>query len=113
MAIDTPHFAWPFERGATGKVNLVQQDSAEHIQGQEYAVVVTPLGYRPSRPDFGWPWPEFASTPLDLGGLREALTRLVPDSDVEITQWADLIDQSIRKVRVAQIVNPENAEEEI
>jgi len=99
---DIPHFAWPFGRGPDGHIALVEQDSPEHIHGQEYAVVVTPLGFRDDRPDFGWAWPEFQTLPLDLAPLADAFNRFVPNSDENIEQWAETADQAIRHVRVIQ-----------
>ena len=97
-----PHFAWPFQRGNGGKINVVEQDTTEHIVGQQFAVICTPLGYRPSRPDFGWEWPEFQTLPLNLGDLREAISRLVPDADVDAQEWADQVTQAIRHIRLSQ-----------
>ena len=99
---DAPHFAFPFRRGTDGKVEVVEQSSDRHIYGQEYAVVSTPLGFRLDRPDFGWPWPEFSNLPLDLGPLRRALTRLVPESNADVTEWADKASQAVRHVRVEE-----------
>jgi hypothetical protein len=101
---DIPHFAYPFQRGPDGHVMVVEQDTPEHIQGQQYAVVVTPLGFRDDRADFGWPWPEFRLVPLDLSGLADAFARLVPDSNEQIDQWADAASEAIRHVRVRQMV---------
>lgn len=100
---DIPHFDFPFQRDpATGKVAVVEQGQAQHVRAQEYAVIVTPLGYRHARPDFGWTWPEFQSTPLDLNPLRDALTRLVPDSNADITQWMDEITAATHHVLIRE-----------
>lgn len=105
MAVELPHFAYPFGRTADGKaVAVVEQSSGQHISGQEYAVVVTPQGYRIERPDFGWPWPEFANVPLDLGPLQQALRSFVPDSDAKVTEWADAASEAIRHIRIEEEV---------
>jgi hypothetical protein len=88
-------------------VAVVEQRSPEHITNQEFAVVVTPLGFRDERPDFGWEWPEFAPVPLDLSGLRDAFVRLVPDSDAKVEEWGDIADAAIRHVDVSQILSGE------
>jgi len=107
MATPTlPHFAFPFRR-SNGRVAVVEQRSPEHITGQEFAVVVTPMGFRDERPDFGWEWPEFVNVPVDLSGLRDAFQRLVPDSDADITEWADEADAAIRHIDVVQVLSGE------
>jgi hypothetical protein len=103
---ELPHFAFPFQR-TNGKVAVVEQHSPQHITGQQLAVVVTPLGYRTDRPDFGWEWPEFASIPLDLSSLRDAFIRLVPDADSQIEEWGDAADAAIRHILVSQILSGE------
>jgi phage baseplate assembly protein W len=100
-----PHFSWPFGRDSrTGKVGVVEQLSPDHIRGQEFAVVITPQGWRSERPDFGWVWPEFANFPLDLRPLEEAIERFVPDSNADVSEWGDVVDQTIRHIRIQEQV---------
>jgi hypothetical protein len=100
---DVPHFAFPFERTPDGKnIQVVEQGTLEHIVSQEYVVISTPQGSRDSRPDFGWPWPEFANAPIDTTALEDALRRFVPDSDADVTEWADEISEATRHIRVQQ-----------
>lgn len=96
---ERPHFAWPFTRPDAGGVYVVEQGSPDHIRGQQYALVVTPLGWRSERPEYGWPWPEFSMVPLDLEPLRLALRRFVPDADVVVEEWADVASEAIRHIR--------------
>jgi phage baseplate assembly protein W len=99
---DLPHFAFPFGRDATGKVGVVEQGTLDHVRSQEYAVVVTPVGYRDDRPDFGWEVPLFSNLPLDLSPLADAFKRLVPDSDATITEWADEASIATRHIRIEE-----------
>ena len=92
---ERPHFAWPFARGS-----VVEQGTDEHIRGQEYALVLTPLGWRPERPEYGWPWPEFSMVPLDLEPLRQALHRFVPNTSTQVEEWADVASQAIRHIQI-------------
>jgi hypothetical protein len=101
---DRPHFAFPFVRTTTSRqgVGVVEQSTLEHIRSQEYVVVVTPAGWRDERPDFGWEMPMFANVPLDLSSLAEALRRFVPDSDANVTEWADEASQAVRHIRIEE-----------
>jgi phage baseplate assembly protein W len=102
---EIPHFDFPFRRDPdSGKVIVTEHDSPAHITAQEYAVVVTPTGTRPERPDFGWDWPEFSTIPLNLGPLEDALRRFVPDSDVQVTQWADAAQAAVQHVQIRQLM---------
>ena len=33
---DRPHFSYPFERGADGKVKVVEQGSTQHVTTQQF-----------------------------------------------------------------------------
>ena len=100
---EIPHFDFPFHRDvSTGKVAVVEHDSPAHVTAQIYAVVVTPQGFRQTRSDFGWDWPEFGPTPLNLSQLAEAIQRFVPDADVQLSEWADIADAAVRHVQIRQ-----------
>jgi phage baseplate assembly protein W len=92
---DIPHFGFPFGRNDSGKVTVTEQGTLDHIRAQESAVVVTPLGFRDDRPDFGWEFSEllFSSLPLNLAALADALRRFVPDSNADLTEWAATIEE--------------------
>lgn len=97
---DRPHFAFPFGRGPDGKIAVVEQDSDEHVMSCEHVIVRCPLGWREDKPEFGWPWPEFASVPLDLNALEEALRRWEPRSRASATDYADVANAAVREVTV-------------
>lgn len=98
---DRPHFAFPFERDpATGKVRVVEQHSEEHIMACEQMIVRCPLGWRDEKPEFGWPWPEFATIPLDLSALEEALRQWEPRSRATAEDYADIAEAAVRNVIV-------------
>lgn len=97
---DIPHFAFPFERGANGKVNVVEQDSADHVMSCEQVIVRCPVGWRDERPDFGWPFPEFATMPVDLSALEEALRRFEPRGDARATEWADTAETAVQHILI-------------
>jgi phage baseplate assembly protein W len=90
--IENPHMVWPFHRDpASGNVAVVEQDTPEHIQSCELAIAACPLGFRQERPDFGWPWPEMKTIPLDPQPLVDALNRLEPRvSRRTASEYADL-----------------------
>lgn len=97
---DTPHLAYPFTRAATGKINVVEQDSDEHVMSCENVIVRCPQGFRIERPEFGWPFPEFHNIPLELGPLQDALRQFEPRGTAHVTQWADEAELATQHVLV-------------
>jgi phage baseplate assembly protein W len=95
-----PHFAFPFQRGPNGKVNVVEQDSPEHVMSCENVIVRCPVGFRDDRPEFGIPWPQFRNAPLDLGALEAALQRFEPRSRATGHEWADVASAAIRNIEI-------------
>lgn len=98
--VDVPHFSFPFQRGAAGQVETVEQDTIEHVMACENVIVRCPLGFRQDRPEFGWPFPEFQSTPLDLTELEAALRRFEPRGTVAASEYADAADAAVRHVPI-------------
>jgi phage baseplate assembly protein W len=74
LMADLPHFAFPFARGA-----YVEQDSMEHVVSCENVIVRCPVGFRVERPDYGVPWPDYA-TQIDGEVVAQALAALEPRS---------------------------------
>jgi len=79
-----------------------EQNSSGHVNTQIASVVSTPLDFRVERPDFGWPFPEFAMLPLDLSVLDAAIHKFVPDAVYQIDEWADPASQAVRHVRIRE-----------
>lgn len=100
MPADRPHFAFPFRLGENGKVEVLEQDSDEHVMSCEHVIVRCPTGFREDRPEFGWPFPEFATTPVDVGPLEAALARFEPRGSAKATEWADEADAAVRHISV-------------
>ncbi len=78
LAPETPHFAFPFGRGANGKIEVCEQGSEAHVTACANVIARCQLGARPERPEFGWRWPYMHLLPLDLTGLTDALARFEP-----------------------------------
>lgn len=92
---ERPHFAFPFARG-----NVVEQDTPDHVNSCENVIVRCPVGFREERPDFGIPWPEFATAPLDPADITHALRRLEPRGTATGEEYADVVDASIRHLSI-------------
>lgn len=90
-----PHFQFPFRRGA-----VVEQDTVDHIMSCEAVIVSYPVGLRQDRPEFGWPWPELSTPPLDLGPLEQALRQFEPRGTATASQYTDLIQASMQHISV-------------
>lgn len=98
--VERPHFAHPFGRDAAGRVNVVEQDTAEHVMACENVIVRCPTGFREERPEFGWPFPEFGTTPVDTGPLEDALRRFEPRGKVHAREYADAADAAVRHIEL-------------
>lgn len=96
---DIPHFAFPFERDETGKVKVVEQDTVEHIISCENVIVRCPVGFRPERPDFGVPWPEYRQR-VDPGELMDSMRRLEPRSTLSGSELRALHDAAQSEVTI-------------
>jgi hypothetical protein len=92
---DRPHFRFPFRRGS-----VVEQDTVDHVMSCEMVIVSYPVGLRQDRPEFGWPWPELETPPLDLGPLTQALKQFEPRGTATATQYADLIEAAMQHISV-------------
>lgn len=98
---EIPHFRYPFTRGPDGRVQVVEQDTPEHIKSCQSVIVRCPTGFREERPEFGWSFPEFRTAPLDLSELAGALRRFEPRAQhVTVQEWADEADAAIRHAQV-------------
>jgi hypothetical protein len=97
---DAVHFAYPFTRGADGKVAVVVQDSPEHVSSQVEVVVRYPKGYRLDRPDFGITWPEFKTVPLDAQLLAAEVEAQVPAANLTPQEYADTADAAHRHINL-------------
>ncbi len=106
--VGTPHFAWPFQRGANGKVQVVEQGTVEHVAACENMIVRCPVGWRLARPEFGWRFPTFKSVPLDMTPLTQALRTWEPRGDANAQEYADAAQAAARDVLVEVDVNEES-----
>lgn len=100
--VEIPHFAFPFARarGTNGKVGVVEQDEERHVMSCENVIVRCPTGFREDRPEFGWPFPEFGNTPLNLAPLEDALDRFEPRGEANASEYADAANAAVRHIPV-------------
>ena len=96
---DTPHFAYPFERGSNGKVKIVEQDDPEHVLACENVIVRCPVGFRVERPDFGIPWPDYRQV-VDPDEMAAAMRQFEPRSELTGTEVRNLLDASESNVTI-------------
>jgi phage baseplate assembly protein W len=98
---ELPHFSFPFSRGSGGSVNVVEQDTDEHVMACAQVIVRCPVGFRDERPDFGWDFPEFRNK-MDLGEIEEALTSFEPRAAYSLSEkdLEDLADQAAREISI-------------
>jgi phage baseplate assembly protein W len=87
--VDTPHLAYPLQITAQGAV-VVEQDTLDEIEACVHLICDTPQGYRADQPTFGIPDPLFASTPMDVQAIADAINALEPRALLTITQGPDV-----------------------
>jgi phage baseplate assembly protein W len=104
VALENPHFAFPFEL-VNGKPRELEQDTLAQVESCELVIIYSPSGYRPERPDFGWQFPEFRQIPLDLTGLKNALEEFEPRGDADVVRWADEAEIAVEHGLVTIEVN--------
>lgn len=97
--VETPHFRFPFALNGA-HVDVVEQDTPEHVMSCENVVVRCPIGFRTEKPEFGWAFPEFRNAPLDLGELESALRRWEPRGRASAREWADEASAAVRNIEV-------------
>jgi hypothetical protein len=90
-----PHFRFPFQRGS-----VVEQDTVDHVMSCEMVIVSYPIGLRQDRPEFGWPWPELDTPPLDLGPLQQAMKQFEPRATTTASQYPDLVQLAMQHISV-------------
>lgn len=79
---------------------VVEQDTPEHIATCENVIVRCPLGFRDTRPEFGWPFPEFANIPIDVRELEDALRTFEPRGRARASEYADIASAAVRRISV-------------
>jgi phage baseplate assembly protein W len=91
---DRPHFAFPFTRGA-----YVEQDTPEHVVSCENVIVRCPVGFRIERPDYGVPWPDYA-TQIDGEAVSSALEALESRSTCTVETARDWLADAMATITI-------------
>lgn len=90
-----PHFAWPFQLGAT-----VEQDSFEELQASAAVILCTPRGARQDVPEFGVTTPLFDSAPLNTDRLADEIENSDGRLAADVTDISLLVDATTAILRV-------------
>jgi len=89
---ERPHFQQPFTRPAGHSVNVIEQDTPDHILSCQWTIAACPVGFRLERPEFGWPFPTFQPLPVDYAALVDALKTFEPRApDITAAEAEDLV----------------------
>jgi phage baseplate assembly protein W len=102
---ELPHFQYPFRRGPNGKVAVVEQDTPEHVDSCLNVIIRCPLGFRDALPEFGWPFPEFQSMPIDPSGLKRALQIWEERAHVRVEAWEGTAELAVQHMSVTAEVD--------
>jgi phage baseplate assembly protein W len=95
-----PHFDYPFQFNANGRVQVVEQDSEDDIINCVVALIKTPLGFREDLPDYGVADIIFGDGALDTEQIHTAISMWEERADVILTESNITVDQLVRYVSV-------------
>jgi hypothetical protein len=101
MAIDTPHFGYPFAFSSMGVADVNQQDTPLDIRDCVARIISCELGDCPDVHDFGIPSPLFANAPVDPTAIHDAIVLWEPRAaDVVLVESEGLDDPAHRVITV-------------
>lgn len=101
MAVELPHFRFPFTITHKGEVEVVEQGTPECEASRVANVCVCEEGYREDEPEFGIPPVPFQTVPLQLAQMEAAIERWVPNAELASNEQAhDVLEQAVRIVTV-------------
>jgi hypothetical protein len=89
MAVDTPHFNFPFRISPTG-VDAVEQDTVEDVANCVIAIMATVIGSRDLAPTFGVPDLVFLNQPIGVHDLL--ISSQEPRAEIDATERFELAD---------------------
>lgn len=95
---DLPHFAYPFQYGADGTVNVVEQNTPDEIAACVANIAVCPSGYLPHDPALGIDDLAFSTIPLDLPGLIVQVSGQEPRVTLDATETGDAVNAALRTI---------------
>lgn len=98
MAIEAPHFSYPYAIGRAGSA-VCEQDSPADLVARASNVAVCTIGFREDDPDFGIPELLFKSVPLDGSGVQEAIAQWA-ELDVSASEHAEALQTATRIIAV-------------
>lgn len=113
MAVETPHFSYPFRFAAAPggtAIAVAEQDSLDEIADAVVRITNTEVGSRDELPEFGVTYPLFEQTPVDMETLVEELREWEPRATLSGSQRIDSLDELITVIRLD--VKPEDRGEE-
>jgi phage baseplate assembly protein W len=97
MAIENPHFAFPFTRDDhTGHVAEQEENTEEQVFSVVQVITAWPVGFSMSRPEFGWPFPEFRTLhPDSVDELVNVIRRWEPRAKVLGTDITTVAERAL------------------
>lgn len=114
MAVETPHFAYPFrfETAPSGVkyAAVTEQHSEDEITDCVVRIAHTPRGVRDELPEFGISDPTFVQAPVDGELLAEEIREWEPRADLKGDVRIDSLDELMSVIRLD--VEPANRGEQ-
>lgn len=85
MAVQIPHLSYPFQFGANGHANVLEQDFLPEVANCCQVILKCPVGMRIELPEFGSIDQAF-TTAADADAIVAALQRWEPRADAEVVR---------------------------
>lgn len=83
MPVQVPHLQYPFQFGANGHADVLEQDFLPEVANCCQVVLKCPIGFRIELPEFGTDDQAFTTT-TDVDALVAALQQWEPRADAEV-----------------------------
>jgi phage baseplate assembly protein W len=96
------HFALPFMLGPDGQFAVVDQDSEADIEACIRAILLSRIGYRDDRPEFGIDDPTFRQGGVHLEALQATLATFEPRADRLLSRDPAQLQGLVDRITVAK-----------
>jgi len=97
---ELPHFAAPFHFGADGSVDIVEQDSVEHVATCVFNIASCTVGQVPMLPDLGISDLTASTVPVRTERLVAEIAEQEPRAQLVATESGSQLDVTLRTIQL-------------
>jgi len=100
FVIELPHFGAPFAFGMKGTVDVVEQDTVEHVAACVFNIASCTVGQVPMLPDLGISDLTASTVPVDTDGLVAEIAGQEPRAQLMATESGSQLDVTLRTIQL-------------